>query len=552
MRQQQKVLCHVATEDTGESAIANSSVTVAWQAAYNAFGYADIDASSTITNNLRFPGQYHDSETNLHYNWNRYYDPRTGRYLTPDPIGLEGGIDPYVYVDNRPINEVDPQGLRSLQLVNPFETRALGAANPDSNRKHMHHRHFAYQEEVHMKELTRLFHNASRSGRHTAFRTMISLLTVLFAIIFFIPHTSFSSVTTTYEYNVLDRVSVVGYGSSLTETYAYDPNGNRVSVAISTGGGAMAMATETTTLQKPTPGATASSSPAGTLTTTASLGTSASNASSGPSSVTEISLRGTTRETVPLTSVRDIIWRDTATGQYAIWRMEGVTVKEATGLAIDPGPDWTMAVTGDFNGDGKTDILWNNSTTRENQIWYMDGITIASSATLASIADSNWTIAATGDYNGDGISDVLIRNTATGENMVLYMDGQTVTGSATIPSASSNWTMAATGDLNGDGTPDIIWRDSSTRQYALWYMEGTTPTNAVNLTTQPGEDWRIAATADFNSDGRTDILFRSTKTGENRIWYMEGPAATGSHDLDTVPDLNWSITGSGVFRTSKE
>ncbi len=106
----------------------NSAGTVAWQAAYHGFGHAEVDGASTITNNIRFPGQYFDAETNLHYNWNRYYDPRTGRYLTPDPIGLEGGIDPYVYADtvgkpllnepnlfvytnNSPMNRVDPKGL---------------------------------------------------------------------------------------------------------------------------------------------------------------------------------------------------------------------------------------------------------------------------------------------------------------------------------------------------------------------------------------------------------------------------------------------------------
>ena len=85
---------------------------VVWSARYESFGKAEIDAGAVIENNLRFPGQYFDTETGLNYNYYRYYDPMTGRYLTPDPIGLVG-MDPniYGYVLNNPINYVDPQGL---------------------------------------------------------------------------------------------------------------------------------------------------------------------------------------------------------------------------------------------------------------------------------------------------------------------------------------------------------------------------------------------------------------------------------------------------------
>jgi RHS repeat-associated protein len=59
-----------------------------------------------------YPGQYYDPETGLHYNYFRYYNPQTGRYVTPDPIGLWGGINLFVYAANNPINFVDPLGLK--------------------------------------------------------------------------------------------------------------------------------------------------------------------------------------------------------------------------------------------------------------------------------------------------------------------------------------------------------------------------------------------------------------------------------------------------------
>ncbi|RTZ95478.1 MAG: hypothetical protein DSY90_13590, partial [Deltaproteobacteria bacterium] len=71
-------------------------------------------------NNFRFPGQYYDSETGLHYNWHRYYDPKTGRYLTPDPIGLDGGINLFVYALNNPVNFVDPWGLKKGGIFIPI------------------------------------------------------------------------------------------------------------------------------------------------------------------------------------------------------------------------------------------------------------------------------------------------------------------------------------------------------------------------------------------------------------------------------------------------
>jgi len=92
-------------------AMTDAGGNVVWKAAYDPFGKAQADPSSTVTNNFRFPGQYYDEESGLHYNWHRYYDPRTGRYVTSDPIGLNGGINLFAYVNGNPIKNLDPLGL---------------------------------------------------------------------------------------------------------------------------------------------------------------------------------------------------------------------------------------------------------------------------------------------------------------------------------------------------------------------------------------------------------------------------------------------------------
>ncbi len=68
------------------------------------------DPTTTINCNLGFQGQYFDQETGLHYNYHRYYDADMGQYMSPDPIGLLGGLHPQAYVHN-PNGWVDPLGL---------------------------------------------------------------------------------------------------------------------------------------------------------------------------------------------------------------------------------------------------------------------------------------------------------------------------------------------------------------------------------------------------------------------------------------------------------
>ena len=96
---------------------------IVWSARYKTYGNVARQDVAQVENNLRFQGQYYDVESGLHYNRHRYYDPGTGQFVQPDPIGLLGGINNYQYAPN-PIGWADPLGLKCKELT-PEEMNEL-------------------------------------------------------------------------------------------------------------------------------------------------------------------------------------------------------------------------------------------------------------------------------------------------------------------------------------------------------------------------------------------------------------------------------------------
>ncbi|MFJ4445224.1 RHS repeat-associated core domain-containing protein [Pseudomonas sp. NPDC089422] len=90
--------------------LTDSDGTIVWQATYRSWGAIEHLAVDQVEQNLRFQGQYLDDETALNYNTFRYYDPEIGKFITQDPIGLQGDYNLYGYAPNA-LTWIDPFGL---------------------------------------------------------------------------------------------------------------------------------------------------------------------------------------------------------------------------------------------------------------------------------------------------------------------------------------------------------------------------------------------------------------------------------------------------------
>nr|NIV75598.1 hypothetical protein [Gammaproteobacteria bacterium] len=97
---------HLGTPKT----VTDAAQGIAWAADYLPYGEAQVTVEA-VTLNVRFPGQYFDGETGLHYNYSRDYEPGLGRYIESDPFGFVGDLNTYRYASGNPINFTDARGL---------------------------------------------------------------------------------------------------------------------------------------------------------------------------------------------------------------------------------------------------------------------------------------------------------------------------------------------------------------------------------------------------------------------------------------------------------
>jgi hypothetical protein len=215
--------------------------------------------------------------------------------------------------------------------------------------------------------------------------------------------------------------------------------------------------------------------------------------------------------------------------------------------------DWHVAGTGDFNGDGRVDILWQNvNGTITDWLGQPDGSFFPNGAAFSVNPGTQWHIAGTGDFNGDGLDDVLLRNDS---GLVNEWLGRTSAGDFASNIAHvnynvpSDWLIVGTGDFNGDGLDDILWQNTD-GTITDWQgkSDGSFFPNGAAFRVNPGTQWHIAGTGDFNGDGRIDVLLRNDSGVVNEwLGRAEGDFASNIAHVNFNVPTDWHIVGIGDY-----
>lgn len=256
----------------------------------------------------------------------------------------------------------------------------------------------------------------------------------------------------------------------------------------------------------------------------------------------------------------DMIWRNAATGDTAVWLLDDVFSVNGNFLEghvlLEARLDWIPTHFGDFDGNGTTDIVWRNATSGEIALWLMGNGTLARGAIV--MADSAWAVAHVADFDGDGTSDLLWHNATSGETAMWLMNGLQFHAGGTLI-ANPAWLPVHTADFNGDGRADIVWR-SQMGDNVAWLMTGLNFSEGAWL--PANGEYEVKFAPDLDGDGKDDLVWFKTSTLEAFGWLMDGlvpraygflwngfqlPIAVGEVNGDGKADIFYLNQGGSVW-----
>jgi Tol biopolymer transport system component len=241
------------------------------------------------------------------------------------------------------------------------------------------------------------------------------------------------------------------------------------------------------------------------------------------------------------TGTADLLWRNTYSGEVAVWLMEGARMGASSTLGGVP-QEWQIAGSGDVDGNGTADIIWRNMTSGVVAIWMMKGSRISSIGFPGS-ASMDWVIKGVGDFDGNEKVDIFWRNAKSGQVSVWLMEGATIVSTGLFHALPSEEKIAGIGDVNADGKADVFWLNTRTGKVTIWQMDGLT----IGFVGFPGStalDWDIQGVGDLDGNGTADVLWRQRRSGVVAAWLLMGSTISSSGFFKGVPAA-WTLAQIG-------
>jgi len=253
----------------------------------------------------------------------------------------------------------------------------------------------------------------------------------------------------------------------------------------------------------------------------------------------------------------DIFWRNTTNGYVTNWlgQPDGGFVSNDA-LAMDSHAIGEFEGFGDFNGDGRTDTLMR---VYNGDLYYSETFSGGAhwfvwSGGFVKNVPTNWSIAGTGDFNGDGRDDILWRRSDGALTNWLSLPSTgwinfVSNDPAALNFVPTNWHVVGTGDFNGDGRSDIIWRrDDGAFTSWLGQQNGGFVSNDSKAWAVIPTYWTVVGTGDFNGDGKDDVLWRRDD-GAFTAWLAQGGGGFVSNDANAwaMISTNWHVVGTGDY-----
>ena len=242
----------------------------------------------------------------------------------------------------------------------------------------------------------------------------------------------------------------------------------------------------------------------------------------------------------------DLLWRDSQSGDVAIWLLDGPSVIQAAVIAKVP-LHWKIIGLADMNADGKTDILWYDTTAtgQAYAVWYMNGMSVENTQLFS--LPVNYPVVFFADLDGKGTVDAVEYQPDSGAVVICPNTGDLTFYAAYQCTVLEGWVLLGLADLNGDGHHELIWRNRSTGEVVAWYLTNFQPSRSVNLFT-PSLNWQLRGIGKFNANPSDAFVWYHSNpwanSGTVAIWNFNSAGQCSSSLLGIAP-FPWEIYGAG-------